>query len=522
MAHPPRLARPAALGVLAVACALACAPDGARAEDLADAIGLAYQTNPALMAARADLRAVDERYVQARAALGPTVSISGSATDDKSWNKNSLVTPITPKPTTSYDEVFTNSMQLSVNQPLFSNGELSANISAAKADDLAGRERLRGAESSLLADVIGAYLDVLLQRQLFQIADENVEILMSWDKEIRAKFKVKDATNTDMAQAQSRLLDAQIRRTEAQGNLQKAEAKYFQVVGAMPAQLDAPPDLPGVPADIDGAFDAAERASPTLMQARYTELASQDRVRATKAQDGFRVSTSFGMSRGPTAEYIGHQRLDQITASVTVSKNLYTAGAQGSRVREAVETANRDELRAADSRRQVMLAVAQSWADLVSTRSLLLQQIEQVDAERRSFEGSRIEQRIGLRLTIDVLNAEQEYQSVKINLAQKYHDEYVARVTLLAAMGVLQLEMLEPDADVYRPEASLSRVLRKNALPWESVIEAVDRAAGSMLDKPLASRDALGPGQVRLPEPMPKAPSWSNLSKALADKPALR
>src|SRR3954469_17389655 len=41
----------------------------ARAETLAEAISLAYDTNPTLQAARAQLRALDESYVQARSGL---------------------------------------------------------------------------------------------------------------------------------------------------------------------------------------------------------------------------------------------------------------------------------------------------------------------------------------------------------------------------------------------------------------------------------------------------------------------
>ena len=41
-------------------------------ETLADAIALAYETNPTLQAQRANQRALDETYVQARAAYRPT------------------------------------------------------------------------------------------------------------------------------------------------------------------------------------------------------------------------------------------------------------------------------------------------------------------------------------------------------------------------------------------------------------------------------------------------------------------
>ncbi len=46
------------------------------AESLQDAIALAYQTNPSLLAQRANQRALDETAVQARSGLRPTLSAS--------------------------------------------------------------------------------------------------------------------------------------------------------------------------------------------------------------------------------------------------------------------------------------------------------------------------------------------------------------------------------------------------------------------------------------------------------------
>ena len=78
-----RAAAVAAVAVLALGAA-------ARAETLADAIALAYQTNPTLLAQQAALRGVDETYVQARAGYGPTVTLQASVTTDNTNVPQSL------------------------------------------------------------------------------------------------------------------------------------------------------------------------------------------------------------------------------------------------------------------------------------------------------------------------------------------------------------------------------------------------------------------------------------------------
>ena len=69
----------ASVAIIAVVTGLS-AP--AWAETLQEAIALAYQTNPSLLAQRANQRALDESIVQARAGLRPSldVTISGNHT----------------------------------------------------------------------------------------------------------------------------------------------------------------------------------------------------------------------------------------------------------------------------------------------------------------------------------------------------------------------------------------------------------------------------------------------------------
>src|SRR5579864_6046291 len=101
----------AALGV-GVAIWFGAAPL-ASGETLADAIALAYQSNPSLQSQRAQLRAVDETFVQARAALGPTVQAQATET----YNTSNLNVPQFLPP----NQIGTNTANgtVSVTQPLY-------------------------------------------------------------------------------------------------------------------------------------------------------------------------------------------------------------------------------------------------------------------------------------------------------------------------------------------------------------------------------------------------------------------
>jgi outer membrane protein len=169
----------------------------ARAETLADAIALAYQSNPTLQSQRALQRGLDETYVQARAGWRPTASATGTA----NWSQTNLgreysgQTAIVPTGTGQYAATNSTSYQenygtgaITAIQPLYSGGKVAATVKAAEATVLAGRENLRLIESQILQSVITAYEDTRRDAQILNIRADNTNVLKSQLEETQAKF----------------------------------------------------------------------------------------------------------------------------------------------------------------------------------------------------------------------------------------------------------------------------------------------------------------------------------------------
>ena len=439
----------------------------ARADDLVDAIALAYQTNPTLQAQRASQRALDESYVQARAELRPTVSASASLTSSDTH------------PSILSQPVNSSSASISVTQPIYSGGRAASQISAAEADILAGREGLRRAEQSVLQGVISAYVDVRRDQQRLIIAEDNVAVLRRQLQEAQARFDVGEITRTDVAQAQARLAGAQAQRSSTQAALAISRANYASVIGQNPGELSPEPPLAGLlPATVQAAFDQAVRDNPQVRQADYAEQASAARVAAARAlnRPTFGLRGSVGVSGGtpggsPFADYSRN-----LTASAVASFPLYTGGVNDSALRAAAERNNADRLGIEIARRQATLQVAQAWNQLLGARANLLANEEQVRAATIAFEGTRQEAQVGLRTTLDVLNAEQELRVAQLALVDARHDEYVASAAVLAAIGALNIQSLVPNVPAYDPQRNFNAVRNSGGLPWDGLVEGVERA----------------------------------------------
>jgi outer membrane protein len=277
------------------------------------------------------------------------------------------------------------------------------------------------------------------------------------------------------------------------------------VVGQYPGELAPEPDLAGVPATVDNAFDAAEHNNPNLLAAIDTELGSRARVAAAKAAYRGTLSVRVDAGIAPVEPYNRKDYDRSVTGAVVFNQPLFTSGLNASQIREALEKDNHDLIAIEAARRAAVQSVAQAWEQLASTRAAIALEQEQIKSEQAAFEGNRIEERVGLRTTIDVLNAEQELENAEVTLAQGRHDEYVARAALLNAMGVLEAQLIAPNTPVYRPEASFHRVEGRGASPWTGAIDAIDRLGAPGGDVPSAKALAAGGDRPKEDTPLPSA-----------------
>jgi len=447
------------------------------AETLADAVALAYETNPTLQAQRANQRALDETYVQARTALRPTADVGVTATYTDA---------------STFGESDSGSLSLSAEQPLYTGGRAIRGIDAAHADVLQGRENLRAVEAQILASVVQAFVDVRRDTEALRINQENVAVLQRQLDEASARFEVGEITRTDVAQAEARLAASQASLAAAQANLSVSRAAYAAVVGQSPGDLAPEPPLPGVPTTFDEAINVAERENPEVRAAQRGEEAAEARVAQARAQYNPTVGLRATYGTSDTLDDFASNFTDNdsITASATVSVPLFTGGLNGSRVRQALERSNSARVAVEAARREVLRDVSQSWATLLSARAALAANEEQVRAAQIAAEGVRQEAQVGLRTTLDVLNAELELRNAQLALINARRDQYVATALLLSAMGRLEAVNLVAGVEVYDPARNFNRVRNKGAVLWEPVVEAIDRIAAPTGEHPDNDTDA--------------------------------
>jgi outer membrane protein len=452
------------LGALAGVIALGSA-QVVSAETLQDALALAYDSNPGLQQQRAQLRALDETYVQALSGYRPTLGVSATVYYDRySPSSGPSLTSRTAQAT------------VTATQPLYTGGRVSAAVRAAEAEVLAGRETLRSQEAGVLQQVIAAYVDVRRDTEIVEIRRANVEVIKAQLDETSARFKVGQLTRTDVATVSAQYAQARAALAGALGQMKSSRAAYLAVIGRAPGTLAAETPLPGAPRSLDEAFDVAEARNPSLLAASLKEQSDLARMAQARAARMPTVSASASFSRGAAlGAYPDHNDQSTLVAGVTVTQPLFSGGLVSSQIRAALEQDNADRQALEQARRATIQSVSVAWNQILAARSGLSASLEQKDAAALAFDGVKQEFRAGLRTVFEFVQAEQGIRDAELSVVNARHDAYVADAALLAAVGRLDVASLGLDARPYDPSRNLDRVRGGLGAVFDPLAGALDR-----------------------------------------------
>lgn len=402
--------------------------------DLLDVYAEAVANDARFAAARAQREAGQEAEVQARAALLPSIGASAGTARNR----------VDPAGGTRSD--YNNySWGVQLTQPLFRKQSLIQSEQGALRTDLA-EVQFGLAQQDLILRVSQAYFDVLnaqdaLQavQQLREAATEQLEIASS-------SFEIGTVTITDVHEARSRFDLATAQVIAAESELEVKRHALAQVIGRAPDELAGL--RPGVeisvpqPADSAEWVDAAEQGGFGVQtQQLLREIATHeiDRARAGHLPTLDLVANHGGGERQSNSTA---PRTTATSVGVQLNVPLFTGGATSSQVRESVALRDKAEAELDEARRDAALAARQAYLG-VSSGLAQIKALEAAEVSSASaLEANRLGYEVGVRINIDVLNAQTQLADTRRQLARARYDAVLAQLRLKAAAGVLDEEDL--------------------------------------------------------------------------------
>ncbi|MEL6414422.1 MAG: TolC family protein [Pseudomonadota bacterium] len=314
----------------------------------------------------------------------------------------------------------------------------------------------------------------------------NVLVLSRQLTAANARFEVGEGTRTDIAQSESRLAAADAGLAQADAQLAISRAQFVRIVGRLPQPLAPAPDFV-LPTSLEEATRLARENNPQLMAAYFNELASEAGIDVAKSagRPSVTLNSSFSAAR---EQLLGIATTDQAIIGATVSVPIFSGGLNASRVRQAKHAKTRLGFETRDTERAVDQTVAQIWAQLEAAKILVGTSQRQVEAAQIAFEGVTLEQQVGTRDQLDVLNAEQEVLDARLNLVNAERNYDSAVFQLLSVIGVMDADGIALPIDLYDPNAYLQDV----------AYDALERAADRFVPSQLKGETIVGDDVVDL------------------------
>ena len=405
---------------------------GAHGADLLQVYQQALTNDAQYASARSALAAAQERIPQAKAGLLPSISFSGSnarsETHSRSGNSSSYNL-------TLIQQVYNPALWEQVEQ-----SKLSVSVS---------ENQFALAKQDLILRTAQAYFDVLGAEEALRFTKAQKEATTEQLASAKRNFEVGTQTITDTHEAQAAYDLVVAQEFTAINDLEVRRTALLQIIGQVPGSLS---NLkPGVtlnapqPAKIDAWVDTAEKQSNNVIIAQINVETAKREI--TKDRLGHRPTANitantnyaasnplFNVGSGP----------NRTTNSITLNWNvpIFSGYAVTSRVREAIlleekarfdlENAKRS---AAQSARQAFLTVNSGLAQVKALEAAEV-------SSKSSLESNKLGYTVGVRINIDVLNAQRQLFSTQRDLARARFDTIVNGLRLKAAAGGLREEDL--------------------------------------------------------------------------------
>jgi outer membrane protein len=433
----------------------------AGADTLREALVSAYQTNPTLTAQRQTLEATDATVAIAKAAGRPQVS--GTVGLNRDITQTGVLRTGGKGPSLTAG--------VTVGYPLFNGGSVRNQVRAAETRVEAGRATLSAVEGDVFTNAVAAYMDVIRDRAIVELNQNNVKVLQTNLEATTDRFKIGDLTRTDVAQSEARLQLGRSDLATAEGRLAASEATYRQVIGHAPGQLAPPPPLPPLPTSEDEAVRIALANNPDLIATSRQAVASGYDVNVARAS---RLPTLSAQASGDYAQNLGTNLTGFPRSGTATSIGLgatlpiFQGGLPAARIRQAQAQQGQALEQVVGTERAVVQAARAAFANYAAAQNAIQANTVAVQANELALEGNRAEQSVGTRTIIEVLNAEQELLQSQVALVTAKRDAYVDGFQLLNAMGQAEAQDLGLDGGpLYDPLGNYRRVAN-NWNDWAS------------------------------------------------------
>lgn len=310
-------------------------------------------------------------------------NLNGSA--NQSWNWGRTQTAVPDETTGDYSTVYVNTasngtnMQLSTSIPLFTGLELPHQYSLAKLNLKAATADLQKAKDDISINIASAYLQVLFNQELHDVALGQVELSLQQCQRIEGLAGVGKASSAEVADARARVAQDRMTAVQTENDYRLSLLTLSQLI-----ELDSPegfmlesPSTAITPSPVtppDDIYQTALTSKASIQAAQYRLEGSKHSVRI--AQSGFypqlNLNGSLGTSYYSTINRTFRQQMGDNFSKylgLSLSVPLFNRLATRNRVRTARLQQENYALQLDNAKKTLYKEIQQAWYNATAAES---------------------------------------------------------------------------------------------------------------------------------------------------------
>jgi outer membrane protein len=417
---------------LALCAALAWA-GCANAADLLSIYRDALVSDPVYQSARAQYQASIEALPQARAGYLPLVGFTASVFHND-----------VERQIAGSEHYTTQSYALTLSQPIF-RLQNWIQIDQAKQQVLQAEANLASAQQDVATRVAQAYFDVLLAQDNVTLSEAQMKAISEQLAQAKRNFEVGTATIVDTLDAQARYDQTSALLISNQNDLEVKRRALQQLVGKLPDTLMPLKDplqlVQPTPNDIEAWVRTASDSSYAVAVAKANLAIAEEEVRRQKAAHlpTLDLTASGGRAVNPQSaipDVVG-RNTDTATVGLTLSVPIFQGGLIQSRVRQALANRDRAQQDLENTERTVAQSVRSNFLNVTSGIAQVRALEQAVVSTQSQLDSTILGRDVGVRTSVDVLNAQQQVFQTRRDLQQARYNFLLNSLRLKAATGTL-------------------------------------------------------------------------------------
>ena len=421
----------------------------ARGQSLVELFDVAREYDAGFKSVQLQAQATRLKVEQAQAKLGPSVNLNLTVNTNSA--STTYVNTKVPGYTDNTRGYSAEQGTVAASQPLYRPAD-RAEVSQANLQLKLADEQLRAAEQDLMVRLSQAYFDVLASQDTLAFVQAQLKAVAEQLASAKRNFEVGTATITDTREAQATYDLVVAQEIGATNDMRVKKMALDQLVGTSgiepkPVALNAMPVEPQ-PANVDEWVATSEQQNPSIKQARIGVDVAQLEVQ--KADAGLRPTLDAQLSytmqnniNGNAASGALDYRVGVATAALVMNWPLYTGNALNNRVRETISLSSKASADLDNATRNIAQGTRAAYYGVVSGVS----QIKALKAAEESslvaLEANKLGYSVGVRININVLDAQSKLFDTKAKLAKARYDVLVGHLKLRQVSGSLQLQDLQ-------------------------------------------------------------------------------